>query len=137
MTTLREILDGRKNDERPKEYGPRKGRPWGRHHRRLFREANALADPGEYYGQQLHYKNAAAREKYRVGLAAIMATGATGEALQFAVEDLQRHHCKTVNIFYAYNNRVRRQLRSELAREERNEAKYDSGHAPRSPEDSA
>lgn len=123
--TLRDVLDKRKADEKPLPHGPRKGRPWGRLHRRLFREDGALPPPGPYYGEQLHYKNAAARRKYRQGLDTIMATGVEGEALQMAVEDLQRHFCKRVTIYEGLNRRVRRQLRSEMMREDR---KYAAEH---------
>lgn len=122
MTELRELLDQRKAADKPLPHGPRKGQPWGRAHRRLFREINTLPLPGPLYGEQLHYKNAAARKKYRVGLDALMASGATGDPLQYAIEDLQRKFCNRVLIYQGLHAKVRQELRSAMRREERQNA---------------
>jgi hypothetical protein len=128
--TLREILDKRKEDARPAKHGPRKNRPWGRLQRRFYREEHGLPEPGPYYGVQLHYKNAAARRKYKLGLDAIMASGAEGEALEHAIEDLQMRFCKHVNIYAGLDRRVRQELRSKARREDRlYELEYGSGRS--------
>lgn len=138
MTTLREILDERKEKAKPVKYGPPKGRPWGRERRRLFRLEHGEQYPGPFYGAQLHYKNAASAREYRAGLDAIMATGVEGEALQAAVEDLQHHHCKTVTIYEGLHSKVRQMMRSAYRREDRKYAtEHNSQHTPRSPEDRA